>query len=37
LVAPLLMWLVVVLLMVGYGARDLARQQRFTWEHRPGR
>jgi hypothetical protein len=37
LVAPLLTWLVVVLLVLRYGARDLARQQRFTWEHRPAR
>jgi Mg2+/citrate symporter len=37
LVAPLLTWLVVGLLVVGYGARDLARQQRFTWQQRPAR
>jgi len=33
LVAPLLMWLVVGVLVLRYGVRDLARQQRFTWEH----
>jgi uncharacterized protein len=32
LVAPLLTWLVVSLLVLGYGARDLARRERFTWE-----
>jgi CAAX protease family protein len=37
LVAPLLTWLVVGLLVVGYGARDPARQQRFTWQQRPAR
>jgi membrane-bound metal-dependent hydrolase YbcI (DUF457 family) len=37
LVAPLLTWLAVALLVLGYGARNLARQQRFTWEHRPAR
>jgi CAAX protease family protein len=31
LVASLLSWLVVVLLVFRYGARDLARQERFTW------
>jgi hypothetical protein len=35
LVAALLTWLVVGLLVLRYGARDLARQQRFTWHHRP--
>lgn len=36
LVAPLLSWLV-VLLVLRYGARDLARQQRVTWQHTPAR
>lgn len=37
LVAALLAWLVVALLVLRYGARDLARQQRFTWQHGPAR